>query len=312
MFVLCRASDAGADISDLTGMSAILDASAQSFTIRLSGTGLNAQSSPGQLQWCGAGQQQGVGKTFGKASGYWTLTVFKSDVFFICPIDYSLLKVFGKAKITKVKLDSVSSFTSIIPAINSQPFAWIIDGKININQAGNYDWCLWADDGSYLYLNGNLVLSLVGAFKGQWRCNSVVMKSGMVTVQVRGVDGGGGASQHFTYSGPDTGNQKVYPRSSVTTGAAKLTPLNGFTMCLFNTDFGLGSMPNTWEADTQGSHMVFKAAVQISTINLPTIEQFDAAVPATVSHDNVFWTIFGVVKIATPGNYVFCISSDDG
>jgi hypothetical protein len=291
----------------ISGISSHVDSSASGFTVRLSGPeALSAQQSPGKVQWCGFGMRKGQGKAFGAQVGYWTVSMYSSTNELVYLPNVADLTRVGVSKAREINFRSVGDFQNAVSGTPSQLFVWIIDGKILIRTGGDYSLCITSDDGSYLYVDENLVVSNGGLHGDVKKCATINLAEGGHAVQVRGFNNYGGASQYLTYSGPDTKEREVNMPSSITTGASSPEHKSGFSVSLFSAPFWLGSQPDLGSRD-----LTFQGAVVVPNINIQTIADLSTLFPKAPT-TNVAWAAYGRASIAIAGIYSFCITSDDG
>jgi hypothetical protein len=293
----------------ISGISSHVDSSASGFTVRLSGpAALSAQQSPGKVQWCGFGMRKGQGKAFGAQVGYWTVSMYSSTNELVYLPNVADLTRVGVSKAREINFRSVGDFQNAVSGTPSQLFVWIIDGKILIRAAGDYSMCITSDDGSYLYVDGNLIVSNGGLHGDVKKCATINLAEGGHTVQVRGFNNYGGASQYLTYSGPDTNQREVNMPSSITTGASAPDSerKTGFSFSLFSAPYWLGSQPDLGSRD-----LTFLGELVLPDINIQTVEELSALFPKAPT-TNVAWAAYGKAVIAIAGTYSFCITSDDG
>jgi hypothetical protein len=103
--------------------------------------------------------RNGKEKAFGAHVGYWTVSVyFSTDELVYLPSVADLTRV-GAAKTRKINFRSVGDFQNAVSGTPSQLFVWVIDGKILIRASGDYSMCITSDDGSYLYVDENLLVN---------------------------------------------------------------------------------------------------------------------------------------------------------
>ncbi len=88
-------------------------------------------------------------------------------------------------------------------------FAVKFDSYINITTAGAYTFTTNSDDGSDLYINGNLIVNNDGAHGAQNKSGTVVLAVGTYPITVTYYQGTGGFSLTASYSGPGVTNQQI-------------------------------------------------------------------------------------------------------
>ena len=237
------------------------------------------------------------------------MSVYAADDELVFMPDPAGLRRVGSSKLREVNLRSVGDFQGVVSGTPGALFAWIIDGKTVVRAAGQYSVCITSDDGSYLYVNGRLVVSNGGLHGDVRKCATVALGEGAQAVQVRGFNNYGGASQVLTYSGPDTNQKDVYMPCSVTTGAVAQNlggKLAGFSLAVFTAPYGLGSMPDLGSQDLR---LVGPATV--ASINVQSLDDLAKLFPG-VQATNFGWAAYGKATILTEGTYTLCITSDDG
>ena len=173
---------------------------------------------------------------------------------------------------------------------------------------------------SRLYVDGPLLVDNEGLHGMVERCGAKDLSAGSHIVYIEGFQAGGGVGMIATYSGPDTGGEKVLIKSGVvgTNGryfaecdpSAQSDP-SRFTICMFRSEVGLGSIPRLGDADNGISRLYFEGKGRLPVVDLHDYRAFRQYV-ADVSDSNYAWAIYGQLKIAAEGSYSLCISSDDG
>jgi hypothetical protein len=152
------------------------------------------------------------------------------------------------------------------------------------------------------------------------RCADKDLASGSHVVYIEGFQAGGGVGMVATYSGPDTGGEKVLMRSgkvlkignyySQCDPSAQEDP-SKFTVCIFRSSVGLGSIPKIAMADSGSGPLSFVGKGKMSVVDVRDVGRFRSAVPRTPDV-NYAWAIYGQLKIGVAGRYRLCITSDDG
>lgn len=73
------------------------------------------------------------------------------------------------ALVPRVAFDDLATFRRFIPSTPDTNYAWLFLGKVLVNDAGDYTFCITSDDGSMLYMSGgaigpNFVLQVTSFF----------------------------------------------------------------------------------------------------------------------------------------------------
>ncbi|HEX8912280.1 MAG TPA: PA14 domain-containing protein, partial [Humisphaera sp.] len=97
-------------------------------------------------------------------------------------------------------------------------------GKLNIVTGGNYTFAIGSDDGSRLWIDGNLVVQNDGA-KGVANGTSaaLALSSGLHDVRIDYVNSGGNGNLNLLYSGPDQTTSAQIPASRLFTAETNTT-----------------------------------------------------------------------------------------
>jgi hypothetical protein len=124
----------------------------------------------------------------------------------------------------------VSNF-DISPALQEDFFGFRFTGGITVNSTGTYVFYTASDDGSLLYINGDLIVDNDGLHASVEQGGSVELDSGTHEIEVRFFEKGGGAALDVYYEGPGT-DKGVIPDSVLTTliEGGELVPLEGIAM----------------------------------------------------------------------------------
>jgi hypothetical protein len=170
-----------------------------------------------------------------------------------------------------------------------------------------------------LYVDGPLLVNDDGLHGMVEKCGTTQLSSGSHVVYVEGFQAGGGVGMIAKYSGPDTGGAKMFIRSGTVLGGryyaqcdpnAQQDP-SQFTICMFRSKAGLGSIPKLSIADSGAGPLSFVGKGRLQVIDLHDLRQFRVAVSNTPDA-NYAWAIYGQLKIGIAGRYTLCITSDDG
>ena len=173
---------------------------------------------------------------------------------------------------------------------------------------------------SKLYVDGPLLVDNEGLHGMAEKCGAKDLSSGSHIIYIEGFQAGGGVGMIATYSGPDTGDDKVLIKSGTigknTLYFAQCDPStqsdpSRFTMCMFRSDTGLNSIPKLGDADKGTNKLYFVGKGRLPVVDLHDLLGFRDYV-ANTPGANYAWAIYGQLMIGTEGMYSLCISSDDG
>ena len=176
------------------------------------------------------------------------------------------------------------------------------------------------DRRSALYLDGPLLINDDGLHGMVEKCQDTQLTSGSHIVYIEGFQAGGGVGMVATYAGPDTNGEKVLMRSGKVMKSSRYFEQcdpsaqqdpSQFTVCMFRSSVGLGSIPRISQADSGSGPLSFVGKGRLSVIDVHGIGPFRDAVPRTPDW-NYAWAIYGQLMIGSAGRYTLCITSDDG
>ena len=85
-------------------------------------------------------------------------------------------------------------------------FGTIISGKVAVHEAGLYTFETTSDDGSRLYVNGDMLVDNWGLHGAVSRSGSVTLNKGYHDLKIEMFENNGGAYLTASYHGPDTEN----------------------------------------------------------------------------------------------------------
>jgi hypothetical protein len=114
------------------------------------------------------------------------------------------------AQVTFVKSGQQASF-SIEPKEVNDYFAFRFSGQIDLPTTGTYTFYLTSDDGSLLYIDGNLVVNHNGLHGNSEMSGSAVLTAGVHAIVVEFFEAGGGEALTVQYAGPFDSERARYP-----------------------------------------------------------------------------------------------------
>jgi hypothetical protein len=196
-------------------------------------------------------------------------------------------------------------------------FAFQWTGKIEIKKAGEYSFSTTSDDGSYLWIDGSLVVDNGGLHGPEEMVGSVSLTEGFHDFKVEFFENSGGADCVVKFSGPDTDGEMqpitgFHQESPVAASFAPVRTLEESTgltagfegSYYFFGDEGIPIAPNL--------HVLTPSLEKVTeAINFESdaaFSDFDASIP----HDRLAGKWTGLLKIEQGGSYTFSTTSDDG
>jgi hypothetical protein len=220
--------------------------------------------------------------------------------------DLAFLDFKGEAKIPYIQYNGLNDFRKDIKETPSSNYEWAIYGNLKIQRAGEYTFCTTSQDGSFLYVDGRMVVNNDGLHGAVQRCGKISLDASTHALYIPGFSHSGGAYMQAKYQGPDTGGVLRYLRSDGAT-APKKVEQSTWEMRMFKSpSWGLHSL-----ADANWKYLDYVGEGTLREVYLPNDQSFRNVVPATPGYDYA-WVIYGKVKISSGGKYTFCTTSDDG
>ena len=171
-----------------------------------------------------------------------------------------------------------------------------------------------------MYVDGPLLVNDDGLHGMVEKCGAIDLTSGSHVVYIEGFQAGGGVGMVATFAGPDTGGDKMLMKSGTVFKSSRYYAQcdpnlqqdpSQFTICMFRSNAGLGSIPKLSIADSGAGPLSFVGKGRLQVIDLHDLRQFRAVVSGTPDA-NYAWAIYGQLKIGVAGRYTLCITSDDG
>jgi len=216
-----------------------------------------------------------------------------------------------------IMYDSSESFKAVDERMPDDHFAAQWTGKIEIKTSGDYNFTTASDDGSYLWIDGELIVNNGGLHALEEKQGSVFLGEGLHDLKVEFFETDGGAACMAKYQGADTeGN--VQPLTAFhlqDTPEPEYTPVRtleeggglseGFAGEYFF--FGEGGINIAPNLDVREPSLS-KVTESINFESGQAFTDFDASIPS--EHIAAKWT--GLLKVDTTGSYTFTTTSDDG
>lgn len=112
------------------------------------------------------------------------------------------------ASLTPESTGTVENF-DISPRKTDNNFAFKFSGLINVPSDGTYTFYTTSDDGSQLFIDGQLVVDNDGLHPSQERSGSVVLEAGKHTITVTFFEKGGNQVLAVNYQGPNVNKQPI-------------------------------------------------------------------------------------------------------
>lgn len=125
----------------------------------------------------------------------------------------------------KIEYPSTSSAWTGLPASMAETFASRHTGFVQITTPGTYTFYLESDDGSKLWLNGQLLVNNDGLHGMQEASGGVSLAAGLHVIRVEFFENGGGAGLVMRWSGPGIAKQVVPTNVLFTPGEGNRKPV---------------------------------------------------------------------------------------
>lgn len=192
-----------------------------------------------------------------------------------------------------------------INGTNVENFHAMWNGLLEITEGGVYNFNLPSDDGSVLYIDGVPVVLNEGSHgaPGATPNGSIGLTAGLHTVHLRLVQGGGGASLAFNYSGPDQETLGLVPSSRlfhVTNGGGNPASL-GVT---FANTINVGEFTES-RLDASGANTTITGAINLaggSLLNLGSSTYHQMTLSGSINYTG--GALDGAARIAVPATSI--------
>ena len=126
------------------------------------------------------------------------------------------MKPAGEGRVDRVGLD--------FPGRPSDAFALKLGGVIQVPRDGKYTFTLFSDDGSHLYLDGQLLIDNGGVHGGVAKSASVELKAGDRAIVVTYFEEAGGEELRLSWEGPGIDRQQVPTAALFNIGGKVMLP----------------------------------------------------------------------------------------
>jgi hypothetical protein len=222
----------------------------------------------------------------------------------------------GKSTIPAISFGDLPDIRRYVPGTPQGNYVWVIYGRVEITEAGTYQFCSTSDDGSFLFVDDNMIVNNDGLHGAVRVCGNAVLTAGFHDVRVHGFQHWGGIYQTADYSGPDTRGQSVAIPSQMTqaniAALPAVPPPSEWRMKVFAANRGLNRVPQMQTAAAAaGNGLSMIGEAKIGSIAFGSWQDLRNYIPG-LPGSRYSWQIFGTVNIVRAGNYEWCSSSDDG
>jgi hypothetical protein len=243
-------------------------------------------------------------KMFSSKGGWW-MKIYRGPANMVkMPDSISGMSLIGKKIVRTIDLQTINSFRQLIAETPDENFVWVFGGTVNIEKEGEYTMCTKSDDGSKLYVHGELLVNNDGLHGPEQKCKVIRLSAGKHRVTAVGFQHGGGAFMQVTYRGADTNNQEQLMKSVTRRHSTAFSGGRGWVMKIFQGPRGMTRIPEIAGLKKLGSAV-------LRTVDLRSDGQFRDRVLRTPSR-NYVWAIGGTLQVLAAGDYNLCIKSDDG
>jgi len=233
----------------------------------------------------------------------WTMKVFKQISNLASrPMTRAMDLVGSSNTVTAIDFDSRSDFRKYVKDFPSSNLAVIFYGNPKITMAGNYNYCLKSADGSYMYLDGHLIIANGGRHGTKEVCHLTHMKAGLHQVKIMYWRRSGTPYVKLTYSGEDTGMSKwsVASESSRTFGSVPAPSI--WLLRQWKSDDNLVKDADSAKLEWLNFVSEGKAAA------IDFRNRRDLAIYVSPQHShNVAWRMYGKHTFKAGGLYTFCL-----
>lgn len=86
------------------------------------------------------------------------------------PADTRGLSLIGESRVHQIHFTGHKSFAKLVPKAPSRNFVWVFGGRVRIREEGTYRFCVNSDDGSKMWIDGDIVVNDDGLHGPIERC----------------------------------------------------------------------------------------------------------------------------------------------
>ena len=216
-----------------------------------------------------------------------------------------MMNAIADAEVPWVTQKSTKDFQNAVPGTPSSDFAAFFYGNVKIVKGGVYNFCTESDDGSRIFIDGHFIVNDGGLHGKKKVCGDVTLNPGTHAAKVSFFNHHGGAYEHLTYMGADTGGAHMPVPSIGTTGVPAPPKPSMWTMKVFKQISSIDSKPLTRAMDLVGT------SDKVRAIHFKSGTEFRKYVHDFPS-SNLAVLFYGNLKVQTEGDYNFCLKSADG
>ncbi len=136
-----------------------------------------------------------------------------ANVFVNFPWDLAARRVYSQTNIPDLNFHD--NFAAFIPGIPHENFALVATSTISLVDSGSHRFCTASDDGSWLYVDGRLLVNNQGQHIFYSVCADVQLAEGLHNISVMYFQGTGGAYLEATMDGFLIAPNGKYPAPDV-------------------------------------------------------------------------------------------------
>jgi len=221
--------------------------------------------------------------------------------------NFAWLDFLGEAKVTAIDFKNVPDIQRYVPDTPYSNIAGAWFGKTVITKPGDYSFCTTSGDGSFLWLDGKLIVDNGGAHGAVHKCGLVKdLKAGKHTVKVTWWQGGGSMRIKTTYSGPDSRGKERLLGATVPWAPPRVKKSKWNVKVYEFKSSRTKQLPDEDDKDLK-----LKGEGVYPYIDIHSNYDLRKIVKKTPYY-RYMWVYTGGVVILKEGSYTICDASDDG
>jgi hypothetical protein len=229
---------------------------------------------------------------FSSKSGWW-MKVYRGPANMDKIPAPETMTLIGKKIVQEIDFQNTENFRAKVPGTPDENYVWVFAGTLGIEKPGDYEICTKSDDGSKLYLKGEVLVDNDGLHGPEQKCKTTKLEAGRHRVSTIGFQHGGGAFMQVTYKGPDTDGVSKLMRSTTRRHSTLLSSGRGWVMKIMRGPGGMTQIPNFMGLRNLGTAIVNK-------IDFRSDGQFRREVYRTPG-SNYVWAFGGTLRIKQAG-----------
>uniref|UniRef100_A0A7S0E7L5 PA14 domain-containing protein n=1 Tax=Hanusia phi TaxID=3032 RepID=A0A7S0E7L5_9CRYP len=240
------------------------------------------------------------------AQSKWTMRLYSAPWNLQSVPDLAWVQFLGQATCPNVDFDRVEELDQYIANVPREDMVGAWYGKIEIRQAGSYDFCLSSNDGSKMYYDDQLIVDNDGPHGERKKCATLGdVKAGKHKVSILWFTNDANYAIRATYKGPDTFGSESF-LGSTEEWAPAMVKQSKWHAWIYEYKNKRNTVP-----DFDSDELKLKEEGIVPFINFKSSSEWRTFLK-NAPWNKVAWLIKGRVPVTKPGKYLVCSLSTYG